>query len=102
MSIIFVLTSKVTDTFSQILFCSADRNKRANMTDKSFCSHFVSPSYVRGACVRARKWLRDNPHFVFCRDPIVLIEECKHPTVMKDMCAECGADLRRFVCQIRS
>ncbi|CAF4914030.1 unnamed protein product [Pieris macdunnoughi] len=22
------------------------------------------------------------------------IEECRHPTVMKDMCAECGADLR--------
>lgn len=23
------------------------------------------------------------------------LEKCTHPTVMKDMCAECGADLRR-------
>jgi len=23
------------------------------------------------------------------------MEECTHPTVMKDMCAECGADLRQ-------
>lgn len=22
------------------------------------------------------------------------LEECRHPTVMKEMCAECGADLR--------
>ncbi|CAG2197823.1 CTDP1 [Mytilus edulis] len=25
---------------------------------------------------------------------LVTIEPCRHPTVMKDMCAECGADLR--------
>lgn len=23
-----------------------------------------------------------------------MLEECRHPTVMKDMCAECGTDLR--------
>lgn len=23
------------------------------------------------------------------------MESCVHPTVMKDMCAECGADLRK-------
>ncbi|XP_068620223.1 RNA polymerase II subunit A C-terminal domain phosphatase isoform X2 [Battus philenor] len=26
---------------------------------------------------------------------IAELEECKHPTVMKEMCAECGADLRK-------
>lgn len=26
---------------------------------------------------------------------ILEIEECTHPTVMRDMCAECGADLRK-------
>ncbi|KAJ8717992.1 hypothetical protein PYW07_005922 [Mythimna separata] len=26
--------------------------------------------------------------------PIAELEECRHPTVMKEMCAECGADLR--------
>lgn len=25
---------------------------------------------------------------------IAVLEECRHPTVMKDMCAECGTDLR--------
>ena len=24
------------------------------------------------------------------------LEECRHPTVMKDMCAECGADLTKL------
>ena len=32
----------------------------------------------------------------FCSQALVEIEGCKHPTVMKDMCAECGADLRRY------
>ncbi|GBP64439.1 RNA polymerase II subunit A C-terminal domain phosphatase [Eumeta japonica] len=27
-------------------------------------------------------------------NPIAELEECRHPTVMKEMCAECGADLR--------
>ncbi|KAM3963255.1 LOW QUALITY PROTEIN: RNA polymerase II subunit A C-terminal domain phosphatase Fcp1 [Aphomia sociella] len=26
--------------------------------------------------------------------PVAELEECRHPTVMKEMCAECGADLR--------
>ncbi|XP_073953434.1 RNA polymerase II subunit A C-terminal domain phosphatase Fcp1 [Choristoneura fumiferana] len=26
--------------------------------------------------------------------PVADLEECRHPTVMKEMCAECGADLR--------
>ena len=29
------------------------------------------------------------------RDVLLQLEECTHPTVMKDMCAECGADLRQ-------
>ena len=29
-------------------------------------------------------------------DVVLMLEECKHPMVMKDMCAECGADLRRL------
>ncbi|KAK2166780.1 hypothetical protein LSH36_35g02005 [Paralvinella palmiformis] len=29
-------------------------------------------------------------------DIVLTLEECKHPMVMKDMCAECGADLRRL------
>ncbi|XP_046751533.1 RNA polymerase II subunit A C-terminal domain phosphatase [Diprion similis] len=28
---------------------------------------------------------------------VLLLEGCKHPTVMKDLCAECGADLREEV-----
>jgi RNA polymerase II subunit A-like phosphatase len=34
---------------------------------------------------------------VFCiyRDALLQLEECTHPTVMNDMCAECGADLRK-------
>lgn len=34
---------------------------------------------------------------MFClyRDVLLQLEECTHPTVMKDMCAECGADLRK-------
>ena len=32
----------------------------------------------------------------FFREGLVSIEtvKCSHPTVMKDMCADCGADLR--------
>ncbi|XP_026763001.1 RNA polymerase II subunit A C-terminal domain phosphatase [Galleria mellonella] len=29
--------------------------------------------------------------------PVAELEECRHPTVMKEMCAECGADLRTDV-----
>lgn len=32
-------------------------------------------------------------NFVYSAE-IALLEECRHPTVMKDMCAECGTDLR--------
>ncbi|CAL8070201.1 unnamed protein product [Orchesella dallaii] len=28
--------------------------------------------------------------------PLLLLGPCKHPTVMKDMCAECGMDLRKL------
>lgn len=28
-------------------------------------------------------------------DPLLELQACIHPTVMKDMCAECGADLRK-------
>lgn len=31
--------------------------------------------------------------FVYSAE-IAVLEECRHPTVMKDMCAECGTDLR--------
>ena len=32
--------------------------------------------------------------FVFyCRDALLEMESCSHPTVMRDLCAECGADL---------
>lgn len=30
----------------------------------------------------------------YCRVCIADLEECRHTTVMKEMCAECGADLR--------
>ena len=33
--------------------------------------------------------------FSLYRDVLLQLEECTHPTVMKDMCAECGADLRK-------
>lgn len=29
------------------------------------------------------------------RENLFELESCIHPTVMKDMCAECGADLRK-------
>lgn len=29
------------------------------------------------------------------REKLFELESCIHPTVMKDMCAECGADLRK-------
>jgi len=32
--------------------------------------------------------------FYFYRGPLFEVERCTHPTIMKDMCAECGADLR--------
>lgn len=32
--------------------------------------------------------------FMSFSDPLLELEKCTHPTVMKDMCAECGADLR--------
>lgn len=31
----------------------------------------------------------------FFSDGLVKMESCTHPTVMKDMCADCGADLRK-------
>ena len=34
---------------------------------------------------------------VVFRAEMLVISGCTHPTVMKDMCAECGADLREYV-----
>lgn len=35
--------------------------------------------------------------FIFCfRDAILDFSVCSHPTVMKDLCAECGQDLREI------
>lgn len=31
----------------------------------------------------------------YFREPLLELKPCIHPTVMKDMCAECGADLRK-------
>lgn len=31
---------------------------------------------------------------LYHRQVIMTLEGCKHPTVMKDLCAECGVDLR--------
>lgn len=31
---------------------------------------------------------------IYSRQPILLMEPCKHLAVMKDLCASCGADLR--------
>lgn len=33
--------------------------------------------------------------FIIFRAPLLELKACIHPTVMKDMCAECGADLRK-------
>lgn len=38
--------------------------------------------------------LLTNYNNIVVRSKLVELEECSHPTVMKDMCAECGADLR--------
>lgn len=33
--------------------------------------------------------------FFFCRKPLLELQQCSHTTVIKDMCADCGADLRQ-------
>lgn len=33
---------------------------------------------------------------ILCRDPLLCLMQCTHPVVMKDLCAECGADLRQL------
>ncbi|PNF41409.1 hypothetical protein B7P43_G14422 [Cryptotermes secundus] len=42
-----------------------------------------------------RKLLAKEGEIVHPGDVLLQLEECTHPTVMKDMCAECGADLRK-------
>ncbi len=38
---------------------------------------------------------------IYNHDPIVKYIPCSHPTVMKDLCAECGRDLRELgECQV--
>lgn len=32
--------------------------------------------------------------FIVDRGLVMTVAPCNHPTVMKDMCADCGADLR--------
>lgn len=39
-------------------------------------------------------WKNENGLFHFS-EPLLELKPCIHPTVMKDMCAECGADLRK-------
>lgn len=41
-----------------------------------------------------RKLLAKEGDVVQPGKPLLELEKCTHPTVMKDMCAECGADLR--------
>ncbi|KAK3908662.1 RNA polymerase II subunit A C-terminal domain phosphatase [Frankliniella fusca] len=41
-----------------------------------------------------RKLLAKEGDVVQPGHPLLELEKCTHPTVMKDMCAECGADLR--------
>ena len=33
--------------------------------------------------------------YLYFRQAVILLDICEHKTIMKDMCAECGADLRR-------
>ncbi|PSN32086.1 hypothetical protein C0J52_19241 [Blattella germanica] len=42
-----------------------------------------------------RKLVAKEGAIVHPGDVLLELEECTHPTVMKDMCAECGADLRK-------
>ncbi|XP_063238173.1 RNA polymerase II subunit A C-terminal domain phosphatase isoform X2 [Bacillus rossius redtenbacheri] len=42
-----------------------------------------------------RKLLAKEGELVHPGEGLLELEECTHPTVMKDMCAECGADLRQ-------
>jgi hypothetical protein len=32
---------------------------------------------------------------MYFRQAVILLDVCEHKTVMKEMCAECGADLRQ-------
>lgn len=33
--------------------------------------------------------------YIFYSSPVLKLSECSHTTVIKDMCADCGADLRQ-------
>lgn len=44
--------------------------------------------------VNERQFLKNIVFWCF-REKLFELESCIHPTVMKDMCAECGADLRK-------
>ncbi|XP_014209442.1 RNA polymerase II subunit A C-terminal domain phosphatase [Copidosoma floridanum] len=43
---------------------------------------------------RVVKHLVKENETVHTGQPVALVEGCKHPTVIKDLCAECGVDLR--------
>ncbi|XP_069672382.1 RNA polymerase II subunit A C-terminal domain phosphatase isoform X1 [Periplaneta americana] len=49
-----------------------------------------------------RKLLAKEGEIVHPGDVLLELEECTHPTVMKDMCAECGADLRKEECVLQN
>lgn len=34
-------------------------------------------------------------YYLFFSSPVLKLSECSHTTVIKDMCADCGADLRQ-------
>lgn len=52
--------------------------------------------FLLNNCGKNRFWRESVKVFCFgFREHLFELESCVHPTVMKDMCAECGADLRK-------
>ncbi|KAI5633555.1 NLI interacting factor-like phosphatase domain-containing protein [Phthorimaea operculella] len=68
----------------QILFLYSDSSGKSDEIKK-----FKAVRAGTILCIKVKEGDNVEPGL-----PVAELEECRHPTVMKDMCAECGADLR--------
>lgn len=65
--------------------CASSRLKHNLKLALKQCLHCIWPVAIRYTSLYI---------FMNYSGTVAEIEECQHPTVMKEMCAECGADLR--------
>ncbi|KAJ2948296.1 hypothetical protein O0L34_g7533 [Tuta absoluta] len=68
----------------QILFLYSDSSGKSDEIKK-----FKAVRAGTILCIKVKEGDNVEPGL-----PVAELAECRHPTVMKDMCAECGADLR--------